>query len=219
MFIPDPDPDFLPIPDPGSWGQKVTVFGSATLGKAVDSNDKRDRHNLYLFSLCSNEKSFDNIKNWIRNIEEHASADVEKMILGNKCDMNDRRQVSSLNIVSTYSRTRTYSQFCGSETKVSGSGLKLVSDSDPDSNPDPNPGFESRSETGPNFLFLFSNFYPASSSKIKRLPSLSSMTWLQTRCAINLQDSDSDPLVRDTDPRIRTCTKKSRIRNTAYNYL
>ena len=43
----------------------------------------------------TNEKSFDNIKNWIRNIEEHASADVEKMILGNKCDMNDRRQVTN----------------------------------------------------------------------------------------------------------------------------
>ncbi|CAH1251313.1 ras-related protein Rab-8A-like isoform X4 [Branchiostoma lanceolatum] len=42
----------------------------------------------------TNEKSFENIKNWIRNIEEHASADVEKMILGNKCDMEDRRQVS-----------------------------------------------------------------------------------------------------------------------------
>lgn len=42
----------------------------------------------------TNEKSFENIKNWIRNIEEHASADVEKMILGNKCDMTDRRQVS-----------------------------------------------------------------------------------------------------------------------------
>lgn len=42
----------------------------------------------------TNEKSFDNIKNWIRNIEEHASADVEKMVLGNKCDMNDKRQVS-----------------------------------------------------------------------------------------------------------------------------
>ncbi|XP_041355669.1 ras-related protein Rab-8A-like [Gigantopelta aegis] len=42
----------------------------------------------------TNEKSFENIKNWIRNIEEHASKDVEKMILGNKCDMNDRRQVS-----------------------------------------------------------------------------------------------------------------------------
>ncbi|XP_056272156.1 ras-related protein Rab-8B [Pseudoliparis swirei] len=42
----------------------------------------------------SNEKSFENIKNWIRNIEEHALSDVEKMVLGNKCDMNDRRQVS-----------------------------------------------------------------------------------------------------------------------------
>ncbi|XP_058419584.1 ras-related protein Rab-8A isoform X2 [Diceros bicornis minor] len=42
----------------------------------------------------TNEKSFDNIRNWIRNIEEHASADVEKMILGNKCDVNNKRQVS-----------------------------------------------------------------------------------------------------------------------------
>ncbi|XP_032824664.1 ras-related protein Rab-8A-like [Petromyzon marinus] len=42
----------------------------------------------------TNEKSFENIKNWIRNIEEHASADVQKMVLGNKCDMNDRRQVT-----------------------------------------------------------------------------------------------------------------------------
>ncbi|XP_031565736.1 ras-related protein Rab-8A-like [Actinia tenebrosa] len=42
----------------------------------------------------TNDKSFENIKNWIRNIEEHASQDVEKMVLGNKCDMDDRRQVS-----------------------------------------------------------------------------------------------------------------------------
>uniref|UniRef100_A0A8V1AIH3 small monomeric GTPase n=1 Tax=Gallus gallus TaxID=9031 RepID=A0A8V1AIH3_CHICK len=42
----------------------------------------------------TNEKSFENIRNWVRNIEEHASPDVEKMILGNKCDANDKRQVS-----------------------------------------------------------------------------------------------------------------------------
>lgn len=42
----------------------------------------------------TNERSFENIKNWIRNIEEHASTDVEKMILGNKCELNERRQVS-----------------------------------------------------------------------------------------------------------------------------
>lgn len=39
------------------------------------------------------EKSFENIKNWIRNIEENASSDVEKMLLGNKCELNDKRQV------------------------------------------------------------------------------------------------------------------------------
>jgi len=48
---------------------------------------------MLVYDITS-EKSFENIKNWIRNIEEHASADVEKMILGNKCDMNDRRQVN-----------------------------------------------------------------------------------------------------------------------------
>ncbi|XP_070828864.1 ras-related protein Rab-8B-like isoform X2 [Chaetodon trifascialis] len=48
---------------------------------------------MLVYDIC-NEKSFENIKNWIRNIEEHASSDVEKMVLGNKCDMTDRRQVS-----------------------------------------------------------------------------------------------------------------------------
>ncbi|XP_075584813.1 RAS oncogene family member Rab10 isoform X2 [Dermatophagoides farinae] len=42
----------------------------------------------------TNAKSFDNIAKWLRNIDEHASEDVEKMILGNKCDMTDKRVVS-----------------------------------------------------------------------------------------------------------------------------
>lgn len=44
----------------------------------------------------TNEKSFDNIKNWIRNIEENASADVEKMLLGNKCELSAGRQVNDI---------------------------------------------------------------------------------------------------------------------------
>jgi len=42
----------------------------------------------------TDEKSFKNIKNWIRNIEEHASEEVDKMILGNKCDNESERRVS-----------------------------------------------------------------------------------------------------------------------------
>ena len=42
----------------------------------------------------TNEKSFENIKNWIRNIEEKASTDVEKILIGNKCECHEKRQVS-----------------------------------------------------------------------------------------------------------------------------
>ena len=38
-------------------------------------------------------KTFENIKNWIRNIEENASADVERILLGNKCELEEKRQV------------------------------------------------------------------------------------------------------------------------------
>lgn len=42
----------------------------------------------------TNAKSFDNIAKWLRNIQEHANDDVERMILGNKCDMDDKRVIS-----------------------------------------------------------------------------------------------------------------------------
>ena len=48
--------------------------------------------------LCydiTNPKSFDNVAKWLRNIDEHASEDVEKMLVGNKADMAERRMVSS----------------------------------------------------------------------------------------------------------------------------
>ena len=41
----------------------------------------------------TNPKSFDNIAKWLRNIDEHANKDVEKMILANKCDMEDKRVI------------------------------------------------------------------------------------------------------------------------------
>lgn len=39
-------------------------------------------------------KTFENIAKWLRNIDEHANEDVEKMILGNKCDMEAKRVIS-----------------------------------------------------------------------------------------------------------------------------
>eukprot|EP01103_Thecamoeba_quadrilineata_P011115 TRINITY_DN2585_c0_g1_i1.p1 TRINITY_DN2585_c0_g1~~TRINITY_DN2585_c0_g1_i1.p1 ORF type:complete len:212 (-),score=43.51 TRINITY_DN2585_c0_g1_i1:131-766(-) len=43
----------------------------------------------------TDEKSFANIRNWIRNIEQHATESVNKMLLGNKCDMVDKKVVDT----------------------------------------------------------------------------------------------------------------------------
>ncbi|KAJ0056526.1 hypothetical protein NL108_010230 [Boleophthalmus pectinirostris] len=44
----------------------------------------------------TNESTFDNLKDWISFIEEHAPSDADRILLGNKCDPNDStpRQVS-----------------------------------------------------------------------------------------------------------------------------
>jgi len=42
----------------------------------------------------TDEQSFLNIRNWIRNIEQHASDSMQKILIGNKCDMSDDRIIT-----------------------------------------------------------------------------------------------------------------------------
>jgi Ras-related protein Rab-8A len=39
----------------------------------------------------TDERSFNNLRNWIRNTEQFASEGVNKLIVGNKCDMMEKR--------------------------------------------------------------------------------------------------------------------------------
>jgi Ras-related protein Rab-10 len=41
-------------------------------------------------------RSFENINKWLRNIDDHASDDVVKMLIGNKCDMDDKRCIARM---------------------------------------------------------------------------------------------------------------------------
>ncbi|XP_031384539.1 ras-related protein RABE1a-like [Punica granatum] len=41
----------------------------------------------------TDESSFNNVRNWIRNIEQHASDNVNKILVGNKADMESKRVV------------------------------------------------------------------------------------------------------------------------------
>jgi len=42
----------------------------------------------------TDEQSFQNIRNWIRNIEQHAADNVDKILIGNKCDMENAKLVT-----------------------------------------------------------------------------------------------------------------------------
>eukprot|EP01091_Cochliopodium_minus_P002764 TRINITY_DN1261_c0_g1_i1.p1 TRINITY_DN1261_c0_g1~~TRINITY_DN1261_c0_g1_i1.p1 ORF type:complete len:213 (-),score=43.99 TRINITY_DN1261_c0_g1_i1:135-773(-) len=44
----------------------------------------------------TDSKSFGNIKNWIRNIEQHATESVNKILVGNKCDIEDKQVTKEL---------------------------------------------------------------------------------------------------------------------------
>ena len=39
---------------------------------------------------CTNELTFNNINNWLKQIESHASEDVTKMLVANKTDLPNR---------------------------------------------------------------------------------------------------------------------------------
>mmetsp|Transcript_419 Transcript_419/g.1148 ORF Transcript_419/g.1148 Transcript_419/m.1148 type:complete len:219 (+) Transcript_419:335-991(+) len=43
----------------------------------------------------TDESSFNNIRNWISNIQQNASESVNKILIGNKCDMDESKRVVS----------------------------------------------------------------------------------------------------------------------------
>lgn len=79
-------------------GKKIKLQIWDTAGQerfhTITTSYYRGAMGIMLVYDITNEKSFDNIVKWLRNIDEHANEDVEKMILGNKCDMTDKRVVS-----------------------------------------------------------------------------------------------------------------------------
>ncbi|XP_027488016.1 ras-related protein Rab-10-like, partial [Corapipo altera] len=75
----------------------VPVFRRDTAGQerfhTITTSYYRGAMGIMLVYDITNAKSFENISKWLRNIDEHANEDVERMLLGNKCDMEDKRVV------------------------------------------------------------------------------------------------------------------------------
>merc|ERR1712098_746009 len=78
-------------------GKKIKLQIWDTAGQerfhTITTSYYRGAMGIMLVYDITNAKSFDNIAKWLRNIDEHANEDVERMILGNKCDMEDKRVI------------------------------------------------------------------------------------------------------------------------------
>jgi len=79
-------------------GKKIKLQIWDTAGQerfhTITTSYYRGAMGIMLVYDITNAKSFDNIAKWLRNIDEHANEDVERMILGNKCDMEEKRVIS-----------------------------------------------------------------------------------------------------------------------------
>eukprot|EP00735_Rhodelphis_limneticus_P004696 TRINITY_DN16321_c0_g1::TRINITY_DN16321_c0_g1_i1::g.3199::m.3199 TRINITY_DN16321_c0_g1::TRINITY_DN16321_c0_g1_i1::g.3199 ORF type:complete len:217 (-),score=47.66,sp/Q39433/RB1BV_BETVU/72.68/2e-103,Ras/PF00071.17/2.4e-67,Miro/PF08477.8/1e-20,Arf/PF00025.16/1.2e-15,GTP_EFTU/PF00009.22/1.7e-06,Gtr1_RagA/PF04670.7/3e-06,MMR_HSR1/PF01926.18/3.3e-05,MMR_HSR1/PF01926.18/3e+03,DUF258/PF03193.11/0.0079,SRPRB/PF09439.5/0.013,SLA_LP_auto_ag/PF05889.8/0.016,AAA_22/PF13401.1/0.07,AAA_22/PF13401.1/3.3e+03,AA len=80
-------------------GKKVKLQIWDTAGqerfRTITTAYYRGAMGILLVYDVTDRDTFNNIRNWIRNIEQHASDNVNKILLGNKCDMDDKRVVSA----------------------------------------------------------------------------------------------------------------------------
>eukprot|EP00879_Flechtneria_rotunda_P002040 GHRR01002218.1.p1 GENE.GHRR01002218.1~~GHRR01002218.1.p1 ORF type:complete len:215 (+),score=57.19 GHRR01002218.1:336-980(+) len=60
--------------------------------RTITSAYYRGAMGILLVYDVTDEASFNNIRNWMRNIEQHASDNVNKILVGNKSDMADEKR-------------------------------------------------------------------------------------------------------------------------------
>ena len=61
--------------------------------RTVVSTYFRGAHGILLLYDVTNRDSFKNLENWLIEIEKNSSEKVLKILLGNKCDLNDDREI------------------------------------------------------------------------------------------------------------------------------
>ncbi|XP_069807508.1 ras-related protein Rab-13 [Dendropsophus ebraccatus] len=78
-------------------GKKIKLQVWDTAGqerfKTITTAYYRGAMGIILVYDITDERSFENIQNWMKSIKENAAPGVERMLLGNKCDMENRRKV------------------------------------------------------------------------------------------------------------------------------
>jgi Ras-related protein Rab-8A len=79
-------------------GKKIKLQLLDTAGqerfRTITTAHYRNAMGILLVFDVTKEDSFKNITDWLRNIEKHTTGTINKLLLGNKCDLEDKRVVS-----------------------------------------------------------------------------------------------------------------------------
>lgn len=63
--------------------------------KTITSSYYKGAHGIIVVYDVTDKESFKNIDTWMNEVEKHASDNVSRILVGNKCDLTDSRQVST----------------------------------------------------------------------------------------------------------------------------
>jgi len=74
--------------------------------KTITSSYYKGAHGIIMTYDITDKQSFRDIDNWLAEVEKHASENVNKLLVGNKCDLEANRQV-------TYEEGKAYADQLG----------------------------------------------------------------------------------------------------------
>lgn len=75
----------------------VLIFQWDTAGqerfRTITSSYYRGAHGIIVVYDCSDAESFNNLKQWLEEIDRYACENVNKLLVGNKCDLTTKKVV------------------------------------------------------------------------------------------------------------------------------
>ena len=63
--------------------------------KTITSSYYKGAHGIIVTYDMTDRESFSSIQNWMAEVEKHASDNISRILVGNKCDLESQRAVSS----------------------------------------------------------------------------------------------------------------------------
>ncbi|EDS25976.1 GTP-binding protein yptV1 [Culex quinquefasciatus] len=76
------------------WNSKWDTAGQERF-RTITSSYYRGAHGIIVVYDCTDQESFNNVKQWLEEIERYACENVNKLLVGNKCDLQTKKVVDT----------------------------------------------------------------------------------------------------------------------------